>query len=104
MKRFALAFVATALIATTARAQVDDAGPIDDVGPIEDVAPFEDAVADAVTSDAAPGPRLPNGEPAPPPDLQADIGGCSCTMTPRLATPLPLVFGALLVLRLRRRR
>lgn len=95
MKRFAFAFVATTLIATTASAQVEDVAPVE-------VGSVEDAVADAVTDDVAPGPRLPNGEPVPPPDLQEDIGGWSCAIAPGLVTPLPFLFAALLLLRRRR--
>jgi hypothetical protein len=48
----------------------------------------EDAAA---PGDADPGPRLPNGEPAPQPDLVNDSGGIHCSTVPTAASPLPLV-------------
>jgi MYXO-CTERM domain-containing protein len=60
----------------------------------------------ATVSDAEPGPRLPNGEPTPAPDLVTDTGGISCRMASSVATcAVPGAVGlALLGLLARRRR
>jgi len=55
------------------------------------------------TGDADPGPRLPNGEPPPDPDLANDAGGCSCrTTSAALSAPAALMLVAALLLRRRR--
>lgn len=83
-----LAFVAATLIATTL------ASPV-----------FAQEQVDAATqSDAEPGPRLPNGEPAPPPDLITDAGGISCATARSVSLPLPLLLALAGVLRYARRR
>lgn len=99
--RFALAILL--LIGTTERsafAQNIDDSQLGDGGGI---------VGDAVTpatpvsaGDADPGPRLPNGEPAPPPDLVADNGGFSCNAAGAVASPLPLLLALALLVRRRR--
>ena len=73
--------VISMLISTTAHAQVEDTGE---------------------PADVAPGPKLPNGEPAPKPDLQEDAGGISCAMAKPLAAPVPFILVALALLRRRR--
>jgi MYXO-CTERM domain-containing protein len=51
------------------------------------------------TGDADPGPLLPNGEPAPPPDLASDTGGCSCRVASTAPFPPALAIAAALLLR-----
>lgn len=63
---------------------------------------YDTAPPDGATDAAAPGPNLPNGEPAPPPDLVEDTGGCSCRAVATATSPLPFVL-AVLVVTLRRK-
>lgn len=65
---------------------------------------YDTAPADGSTDAAAPGPNLPNGEPAPPPDLVEDTGGCSCRAVAAATSPLPFVLAVLLVALRRRPR
>lgn len=88
VRTLSLAFVAAALIATT------PASPVS----------AQEQVDAATQSDAEPGPRLPNGEPAPEPDLIADVGGISCATARSVSTPIPLVLALAGLLRRARRR
>jgi uncharacterized protein (TIGR03382 family) len=64
---------------------------------------FAQVIDAAPAGDADPGPRLPNGEPAPERDLVTDAGGISCQTAGPLATPLPATVLLLALLRRRRR-
>jgi len=93
------------LIATTsvrASAQEDVIDPADStIVENTDGASPEDATAPS-NGDADPGPRLPNGEPAPPPDLVSDAGGCSCRVDAALS-PMPYALLIAIAFVLRRR-
>ncbi len=118
-----LAWFATAMLLATApfvaRAQLDDDAGIGTTGPgVDASSPFDggegpgssDASAslDGATSpDGDSGPRLPNGEPLPPPYFAMDAGGCSCRTSPGARIALGISSGALALVGLmasRRRR
>ena len=93
------------LIGTTSvRASADDEVVDPDGGPIDvpDTRSPEDA--SSTGEDAVPGPRLPNGEAIPPPDLVTDTGGCSCRAVAAAASPLPYALVVAAVFALCRRR
>lgn len=68
---------------------MDDAGGVAEDAPADTSDLAEDATAPSSDAEIA-GPRLPNGEPPPPPDLAADTGGCSCrSFSPPPSSSIP---------------
>jgi hypothetical protein len=123
-----IAWLGTGLLVATvpfvARAQLEEAGvlpdPFDSGAPSSGFdsgtgsSPFNDTgVEDAGNGpDALPGPTLPNGDAAPPPDLVMDTPpGCTCSVLASSASgmgailaPAPFILIAALALRRRPRK